>query len=428
MPLTFISLSTLGALLGLTVTIILIIRKVEAAYAMMCGALIGGLLGGMNLVTTVDNMISGAQSMMPTIIRVLTSGVLAGTLIKSGAANQIAEKIISSLGEKRSILAIALSTMILTAVGVFIDVATLTVAPIAISVGNKLKYSKYVLLIALIGGGKAGNMFSPNPNSIVIAENFNISLSSVMLAGIIPGLVGLLVTILLATYIQKRYESKNLEFHAITESSSEIMTADLPTILSSISGPLVVIFLLMLRPIAGINIDPLIALPTGGLVGIFAMKKSPQVKEYLSFGLKKMMPVGILLIGTGTIAGVIKASQLQYDIIAMIEILSLPEFLLAPIAGILASAATASTSAGSALASSTFASTITQVVSALSGAVMVHTGANVMDTLPHGSFFHISANSVNMNISSRMKLLPADILIGFSTTLAATLIYGLLLG
>ena len=61
------------------------------------------------------------------------SRVLAGVLIESGAANTIAETITNKLGETRALLALALATLILTAVGVFIDVAVITVSPIAFS-------------------------------------------------------------------------------------------------------------------------------------------------------------------------------------------------------------------------------------------------------------------------------------------------------
>lgn len=38
--------TTLGALIGLVVAILLIIKKVQPAYGLILGALIGGLIGG----------------------------------------------------------------------------------------------------------------------------------------------------------------------------------------------------------------------------------------------------------------------------------------------------------------------------------------------------------------------------------------------
>ena len=48
--------STWGALAGLAVAIVLIVRKVTPAYSLVLGALVGGLLGGGGLPATVEAM------------------------------------------------------------------------------------------------------------------------------------------------------------------------------------------------------------------------------------------------------------------------------------------------------------------------------------------------------------------------------------
>lgn len=134
-----IRVSTFGAIIGLFLAIILIIRKIQPVYSLMLGALIGGIVGGLDLVQTVDLMMDGAKDISPSILRVLTSGVLAGVLIKTGAVDKISEEIIRILGKKHAMLALALSAMILAGVGVNLDVAIITVSPITLSIGkNKL--------------------------------------------------------------------------------------------------------------------------------------------------------------------------------------------------------------------------------------------------------------------------------------------------
>ena len=78
--------STWGALAGLAVAIVLIVRRVVPAYALVFGALVGGLLGGGGLSATVSAMISGTKDMMPSVLRILASGVLVGALVKTGSA------------------------------------------------------------------------------------------------------------------------------------------------------------------------------------------------------------------------------------------------------------------------------------------------------------------------------------------------------
>lgn len=420
-----VQITTLGALLGLAVAIILIIKKVHPAYSLILGAVVGGLIGGAGLTGTVNVMIDGAKGIMPAILRIVTSGVLAGVLIKTGAAAKIADQIIKTLGEKRALFALSLSTMILTAVGVFVDVAVITVAPIALAIAKKLGYSPVVILLAMIGGGKAGNIVSPNPNTISAAENFGVNLSSLMAANIIPAIIGLIVTVVLATVLSKKFKSTGVKTQELEDATAD---SDLPSFLASIVGPLVAIILLSLRPLIGVAVDPLIALPVGGIIGVIAMGKFKHLNEYITFGLSKMMPVAILLIGTGTVAGIIKASTLQTTTISMLNALHMPSFLLAPISGILMSAATASTTSGATIASATFAPAImSSGVSALAGAAMVHAGATVLDSLPHGSFFHATAGSVNMTINDRLKLLPYEALIGLSMTIVSTIIWGVIM-
>ena len=112
-----VTVSVLGALVALAVAIVLILKKVQPTYAMIFGAVIGGLVGGAGLTGTVSFIISGTQGIVSAIIRIVTAGILAGALIESGAAERIAESIINKMGAKRSLIAITLATWLLTTVG-----------------------------------------------------------------------------------------------------------------------------------------------------------------------------------------------------------------------------------------------------------------------------------------------------------------------
>ena len=203
--------SALAAVIGLLLSIVLIIKKVSPVFSLMLGAVVGGLLAGWGLEHTVAQMISGVKDITPAIVRILAAGVLTGMLVKTGAASTIAHSIIRALGEKYIYLALALSAMILTSMGVFIDVAVITIAPIAIIMGNKLQLSPLKLLLAMIGGGKCGNILSPNPNTIIAAENFDAPLSSVMAAGIVPALIGLAVTVFVIIPLMPKEKPTSLE-------------------------------------------------------------------------------------------------------------------------------------------------------------------------------------------------------------------------
>lgn len=414
-----IQVSALGAIVALVIAVVLILKKVSPAYGMIAGALIGGLVGGVDITNTVNLMMEGAKGIIPAVLRILAAGILAGVLIESGAAAVIAETIIKKLGETKALLALAIATMILTAVGVFVDVAVITVAPIALALASRAGISKMAILLAMIGGGKAGNIMSPNPNAIAASDAFNVPLTSIMAAGIIPGVFGLIVTYLIA----KKLVNKGT-FVKVDEIESR-QGEKLPLFLPAIAAPLVTIILLALRPLFDINIDPMVALPAGGIVGAILMGRGRKINEYAVSGLGKMTGVAIMLLGTGTLAGIISNSGLKDVLIDSLNTLGLPAFALAPISGIFMSAATASTTAGTAVASQVFSSTILEMgVTSLAGAAMIHAGATVLDHLPHGSFFHATGGSVNMEINERLKLIPYESLVGLTIAIISTLVFG----
>lgn len=424
-------ISWIGALIGLALAIILILYKINPVYSLLLGAIFGAVIGGANLVQTVNVVTTGTQSVMGTVVRVLAAGVLAGVMMDSGAANTIAVAIVNQLGERLAILSLALSTMIITAVGVFIPVAVLIVAPIALEVGKKMQISKIALLVALSGGGKAGNVISPNPNTIAAAHGFNVELSQLMVADFIPALFGLLATVIVASLL-KRHGQMVLD--SDLDGVKSFDTKDLPSLKSAIVTPLVAIVLLMINPIGSIlhiavltkfQVDAMYILPFAGIVGAIAMGKGKMLKAYATSGIQRMTDVVLILIGAGAIGGLITQSTLPAQVVSLIKASGISGVFLAPISGLLMSAATASTSTGVILATGSFAKSILAFgVTPIAAAAMMHTSAVVIDQLPHGNYFHVTAKSLNMSIQDRMKVVPYEAIVGLTMTIVATVMYG----
>lgn len=418
-----IQVTALGAVIGLLIAIVLIFIKVPPVYGLFIGALAGGLLGGASLAQTIELMIGGAQDMMTAILRILAAGILAGVLIETGGAESIARTIISKIGETKALFALSLATLILTSVGVFIDIAVITVAPIALIIAKNANMSKTAILFAMIGGGKAGNVMSPNPNTIALSDAFATPLTSVMFAGVIPAFLSLFVTYLLA----KRLANRDAEVSLQDTGDKQEVNSELPSFMTALSGPLIAVILLSLRPIFNIQIDPMVALPLGGIVGSLLMGRITGIINQATYGLSKMSNVAVLLIGTGLIAGVISNSTLGDILIQFISDIGLPVYLLAPLAGIIMSGATASTTSGAIVASQVFNTTLLESgVSNIAGAAMIHAGATVLDHMPHGSFFHATGGSVQMNFRDRLKLVPYETLVGLSITIVSVIIFGVI--
>ena len=88
----------------------------------------------------------------------------------------------------------------------------------------------------MVGGGKAGNIISPNPNTIAAANNLNVPLTSLMGAGLIPSIFGIIVAIILS----KRLINKG---SFVKEEELSISSEEKPKLFASIIGPLVAILL-----------------------------------------------------------------------------------------------------------------------------------------------------------------------------------------
>ncbi|MCH5464877.1 GntP family permease [Levilactobacillus tujiorum] len=428
-----VSVSWIGALIGLALAIILILKKLNPVYSLLLGTIVGALIGGANLSQTVEIVVTGSQSVMGTVVRVLAAGVFAGVMMESGAANAIARGIVDKFGESLAILSLALATMIITAVGVFIPVAVLIVAPIALEVGSRMKISKLALLVALSGGGKAGNIISPNPNTIAAAHGFHLELSQLMVADFIPAVFGLIATVLIATLLRHRGTVATMADVQANQAQGTAQTPALPSLGTAIVAPVLAVILLLLNPVGNVlhigllekfNVDAMYILPLAGLIGMLAMRQGKQVLAYTKAGMARMTDVVLILIGAGAIGGLITTSTLPAMIVHLIKISGISGTFLAPIAGILMAAATASTSTGVILATGSFGKAILAFGTApLAAAVMVHTGATVIDHLPQGNYFHVTANAMNMSLKERMQSVPYETAVGLTMTIVGVIMF-----
>ena len=64
-------MTAIGALIGLSLSILLIIRKLSPTYSLIIGAIVGGLLGGLSLNETVTVMTEGVKEVTPAVLRIL---------------------------------------------------------------------------------------------------------------------------------------------------------------------------------------------------------------------------------------------------------------------------------------------------------------------------------------------------------------------
>ena len=67
--------SAIAVAIGLTLAIILILKKCHPVYALILGAVVSGLMSGWGFDLTIKEMFSGVRDISPAIVRILAAGV-----------------------------------------------------------------------------------------------------------------------------------------------------------------------------------------------------------------------------------------------------------------------------------------------------------------------------------------------------------------
>lgn len=81
--------SAIAVAIGLTLAIILILKKCHPVYALILGAVVSGLMSGWGFDLTIKEMFSGVRDISPAIVRILAAGVLTGLQVKAGVLSAL---------------------------------------------------------------------------------------------------------------------------------------------------------------------------------------------------------------------------------------------------------------------------------------------------------------------------------------------------
>jgi GntP family gluconate:H+ symporter len=125
-------------------------------------------------------------------------------MMESGAAEQIVNWLLKTLGEKRAAIALIISGFILS-IPVFFDTVFLLLVPLAITLALKTG-KNFVLYVVATGGGAviSHTIVPPTPGPLIMAETFNIGLGTVILAGIAAGIIPAVSVLGIAKWMNKR--------------------------------------------------------------------------------------------------------------------------------------------------------------------------------------------------------------------------------
>lgn len=181
--------------------------------ALMLSAIFVGLLSnnlpltvGQNpWVTVVELPMAEFGLMAGKIAWVIALAAVIGTaMMESGAAEQIVNWLLLTFGEKRTSWALILSGFILS-IPVFFDTVFFLLIPLGITLSQKTG-KDFVLYVAAIGGGAviSHSLVPPTPGPLIMAETLGIELGTVILAGLIAGIIPAMVVHRMAKWLNKK--------------------------------------------------------------------------------------------------------------------------------------------------------------------------------------------------------------------------------
>jgi gluconate:H+ symporter, GntP family len=201
-------------LLSVGVVVTLITKwRFHPFVALMLAALFVGLLSpalppvpGQNpLITVIELPMAEFGIMAGKIAWVIALAAVIGTaMMESGAAEQIVNRLLNTLGEKRAALALVISGFILS-IPVFFDTVFFLLIPLGITLARKTG-KDFVLYVGAIGGGAviAHSIVPPTPGPLIMAETLGIAVGTVILAGLAAGVIPALTVLGVANWLNRK--------------------------------------------------------------------------------------------------------------------------------------------------------------------------------------------------------------------------------
>jgi GntP family gluconate:H+ symporter len=164
------------------------------------------LVPGQSPITTVVELPMAEFGIMAGKIAwvIALAAVIGTAMMESGAAERIVSWLLETLGEKHAAMALIISGAVLS-IPVFFDTVFFLLIPLGITLA--LKTGKdFVLYVVAIGGGAVitHSIVPPTPGPLIMAETLGIELGTVILAGLLGGIVPAITVLIVAKWLNKK--------------------------------------------------------------------------------------------------------------------------------------------------------------------------------------------------------------------------------
>jgi Gnt-I system high-affinity gluconate transporter len=237
----------LTIVIALVILVVLIVFKVNAFLAFLISAITAGLLSGMEIGTIINAIETGLGNTLGSLTIILGFGAVIGKIMAvSGAARQIAHKLVNVFGQRYLKWAMALIGFLI-GIPMFFAIGFVILVPLMFSVASKAKVSFIYLGIPLVAAMSVTHgLLPPHPAPAAIAQQFGSPMGEVILWGMLLAVPTIILSGPIFASLLKNIKSEPLKIFLDNESGDR-----LPGIGISIFCALLPIFLMMLDTLIG---------------------------------------------------------------------------------------------------------------------------------------------------------------------------------
>jgi GntP family gluconate:H+ symporter len=196
----------LALIIGLAFLIFLILKtKVHAFLALVLGAVVIGLLAGLDVAKITDAISSGFGGTLGSIGIIIGFGVMMGEIFQiSGAATRMARTFLKICGKGKEEIAMAITGFIVS-IPIFCDSAFVILSPMAKAISRQTKKSVVGLGFALAGGLViTHSLVPPTPGPLGVAGLFGVDIGKFILLSIIIAVPMTIAVLIYASRLGKK--------------------------------------------------------------------------------------------------------------------------------------------------------------------------------------------------------------------------------
>ncbi|ART77851.1 sodium:proton antiporter [Sutcliffiella horikoshii] len=312
-----------AVLIAVLVMLTLSLLRINVVLALVSGAFIGGMVGGLGVETTINTFTEGLGGNAAVALSYALLGAFAVALSKTGLPDALVESAIKLVGTKEDTRKKALSKVLILLILLTVSIMSQNVVPVHIAfipilippllkILNELNIDRRLTATIITFGLTApyillpvgfGGIFHDILRTNMKESGLDISLSSIPTAMVIPVsgmIVGLLIAVFFSYRMPRTYEQKTIGDQETETYTKKSIIIALVAVVISLATQVYLSEVLNVQGMIYGSLVGIIILYAGGVM------KSNETDVILTSGMRMMAFIGFVMIAASGFASVLR--------------------------------------------------------------------------------------------------------------------------